>query len=490
MPTRPVNEFTWIGHIPGGAQGGTVTWDSEFTPADGYDDLPPLVTPLPDAQVLVSGKAGVGATVRDPVSPGILVLTPTITDKNGSSVMLGSITLEILLTGEVVVVGDVLACGVNVNGRLGDGTLVRRLTPVSSKYLNDLSLLREFISISAGTNNSLAVRSDGTVWAWGYNNYGKLGDGTTTTRTAGVPVLASANQGDVLTGVTAVEAGLIHSLALKDEKVFAWGANSSFYGLGDGTSTNKLFPVNTIDDTGAVLSNIVAISSFCYHSLALKGDGSVWAWGRNVYGELGNATTTDKLYARRSKVSSTEYITNVVAIAAGYNHSLALDNDGYVWACGYGPEGLVGDGTNVTRNVFVKVKKSSTEYLSDIIAIDAGYYHSLALDSYGTVWAWGENFSGEVGNGTQDIVALATPVLNITGVTAVSAGNRSSFALKAGGTVWAWGDNTHGQLGNNSTTSPIFIPTQVKGINDSGFLADVIAISAGSDHSLFLKRTP
>ncbi|MGB9849149.1 MAG: Ig-like domain-containing protein, partial [Moorellaceae bacterium] len=179
--------------------------------------------------------------------------------------------------------------------------------------------------IAGGDNHSLAVKSDGTVWAWGWNYYGQLGDGTTINHTTPMRVTN-------LTGVVAVAAGIYHSLALKsDGTAWAWGWNG--YGhLGDGTTTNRTAPVQVQGLTG-----VVAVAAGGYHSLALKSDGTVWAWGRNYEGQLGDGTTTNRYTPVQVK-----NLTGVVAVAAGYYHSLALKSDGTVWAWGRNYEGQLG----------------------------------------------------------------------------------------------------------------------------------------------------
>ncbi|MCF6094513.1 fibronectin type III domain-containing protein [Microaerobacter geothermalis] len=317
---------------------------------------------------------------------------------------------------------------------------------------------REMSSISAGNGHSLALKSDETVWAWGLNDVGQLGDGTTTNRTT--PVQVSG-----LTDVVAVAKGAGHSLALKsDRTVWAWGLNNLGQ-LGDGTTMNRISPVQVLGVT-----DIVAIAAWNGHSLALKSDGTVWAWGRNNLGQLGDGTTSNRI----SPVQ-VQGLTDVVDIAAGYDHSLALKSDGTVWAWGYNGYGQLGDGTTANRTTPVQVQG-----LTDVVAIAPGYYHSLALKSDGTVWAWGYNGYGQLGDGTTANRTTPFQVQGLTEVVAIAAGYHHSLALKSDGTVWAWGLNDVGQLGDGTTTNRR-TPFQVQG------LTDVVAIAAGYKHSLALK---
>lgn len=192
--------------------------------------------------------------------------------------------------------------------------------------------------VAAGDYHSLALKSDGTVWAWGYNVCGQLGDGTTTSKTTPVQVFG-------LTGITAIAGGGYHSLALKsDGTVWAWGDNG--YGqLGDGTITQRIAPVQVYGLTG-----ITTIAAGNCHSLALKSNGTVWAWGWNGYGQLGDGTTTDKITP--VQVSC---LTGITTIAAGGISSLALKSDGTVWAWGDNYFGQLGDGTRTDRKIPVTV---------------------------------------------------------------------------------------------------------------------------------------
>ena len=241
---------------------------------------------------------------------------------------------------------------------------------------------------AAGDLHSLAVKPDGTVWAWGYNYYGQVGDGTTTNRSTPVQVAG-------LSGVSAVAGGFDHSIALKtDGTVWAWGLNSSGQ-LGDGTTTNRTTPVQV---TG--LSGVTAIVSGGHHSMALKLDGSVWTWGYNISGQLGDGTS-----ANRSSPVQVTGLSGVTAIAGGDFHSIALKIDGTVWTWGYNYYGQLGDGTTTNRYTPVQVTG-----LTGVNAIAGGDLHSIALKLDGTVWTWGFNGSGQLGDGTSTSRSTPVPV--------------------------------------------------------------------------------
>ncbi|TFG82852.1 MAG: RCC1 repeat-containing protein, partial [Spirochaetales bacterium] len=288
-------------------------------------------------------------------------------------------------------------------------------------------------SIAAGDSHTVALKSDGTVWTWGDNSYGQLGDGTTTERTT--PVLDS-----VLSGVVAIAAGGCHTVALKsDGTVWTWGSND--YGqLGDGTTTDSPTPVPV-----SSLSGVTAIAAGYQHTVALKSDdGTVWTWGWNDYGQLGDDTTTDS--PTPVPVSS---LSGVAAIAAGGVHTVAQwSGGGTVWTWGSNDYGQLGDGTIIDR--YTPVPLTS---LSGVASFAAGLCHTVALKSNdGTVWTWGNNSYGQLGDGT--IIERHTPVkvFSLSEVASIAAGGVHTVALKSNGTVWTWGCNEFGQLGDDTTT--------------------------------------
>ncbi len=307
--------------------------------------------------------------------------------------------------------GSLWAWGGNWGAQLGDGTTTDRLTPIQ--------VLTGVTAVSAGNVHTLAVRTDASLWAWGYSVYGQLGDGTTGTRS--VPV-------QILTNVAAVSATNLHTLAIKtDGGLWAWGFNN--YGqLGDGTTTNRSTPVQ-------VLSGVAAMSAGLLHSLAIQTDGSLWAWGWNEYAQLGDGATTNRS-------TPVQVLTGVAAVSAGAYHTLALKTDGSLWAWGANWYGQLGDGTTTDR-------LTPAQVLTGVAAVSAGSNHTLALKTDGSLWAWGSNTGGALGDGTTE--RRLAPVEVLTRVTAMSAGNSHSLARKTDGSLWAWGGNSRSQLGDGTT---------------------------------------
>ena len=340
--------------------------------------------------------------------------------------------------------GSLWAWGDNEFGQIGDGTQTNRASPV--QVLNGVA------AVAGGWNHTLAIKTDGRLWAWGLNGYGELGDGTQTNRASPAPGIGLK----VSYALQRIAAGAYHSLAIKpDGSLWAWGRNSG--ALGDGTTTNRSRPVQ-------VLTGVAAVAAGGYHTLALKTDGSLWAWGWNGSGQLGDGTMTDRL-------SPVQVLTGVAAVAAGYEHTLAVKTDGTLWAWGGNGGGQLGDGTTTNR-------ASPVPILTGVAAVAAGWQHTLAIKTDGSLWAWGQNGDGQLGDGTT--TNRASPVQVLTGVAAVAAGTKYTLAVKTDGSLWAWGKNGVGELGIGTSdydTHPT--PTQV--------MAGVAAVAAGNWHALALK---
>lgn len=320
--------------------------------------------------------------------------------------------------------------------------------------------------ISAGGNHTIALKSDGTVWAWGWNCFYVLGIGTAPSQSTPVQI-------PTLTNMIAIAAQSDHSVALKsDGTVWAWGFNGNGQ-LGDGTTIGQPTPVQVLS-----LSSVTAIAAGQAHSVALKDDGTVWTWGYNGYGQLGDGTLTQR--ETPVKVS----ISNVTAISANGWNTIALKDNGTVWAWGNNGDGQLGDGTRTQRQTPVQVLG-----LSDVTAVASGGGHSVALKRDGSVWTWGAYSSGQLGNGTTSYIGLSPiQVPSISNVIAIAARESRTFALKSDGTVWGWGDNNRGQLGDGTISIDRTTPVQMKGPNGEGALNNVAAISVGGDYSVALKR--
>jgi len=248
------------------------------------------------------------------------------------------------------------------------------------------------VMIDGGEFHTLALKSDGTVWAWGRNNYGQLGDGTLETRNRPVQVMASA--GVPLTGVTAIAAGQHHSLALKgDGTIWSWG-RSQYGQLGDGYAADRTSPVQVKNAAQEPLNGFTAIAAGSNHSLGIRTGGAVWGWGYNAYGQLGDNTTGHKHTPVQVRTSATEFPTGITAIAAGHEHSLALRQNGTVLAWGHGSNGRLGHGGTGGSRIAAPVMVTGSVGLTGVKNIAAGGAYSLAVANDGRALAWGSNSSG------------------------------------------------------------------------------------------------
>jgi alpha-tubulin suppressor-like RCC1 family protein len=311
--------------------------------------------------------------------------------------------------------------------------------------------------LSTRYDHSFLLKADGNLWAWGANQYGQLGDGTTETRNTPVIIGATPDWKQV-------SAGFDHSMAIKDDgTLWAWGSN--FYAqLGDGTKITRLSPVQIGID-----SDWKKISAGRDHTLAIKTNGTLWTWGDNEYGQLGDGTTS----ARDIPVQI-GLATNWKEIVAGYGNTLAIKTDGTLWAWGYNGNGQLGDGTNTTRYSPVQIGTDANwEKIS-------GYSHTLAIKTDGTLWAWGWNYYGQLGDGTN--INRNSPVKIDTSAKwkDISAGCGFTFALRTDSTSWAWGWNTKGQLGDGTTINKN-APIQVSGA------PKCVQVVTGSSFSIILK---
>ncbi len=419
--------------------------------------------------------------------------------------------------------GSAWAWGLNDNGQLGDNSTSTRLLPVQVSGLFNVK------SVACGAVHSAARKSDGTVWTWGYNGYGQLGNGNTTQNQ--IPVLMG---GANFKNNTAIACGGYHTVAYQKDKslwacgynvdgevgngphtnwpfyevktplqvlgccepllvtaskyncyilrgdgsVWSWG-NNGWTSLGDGSDNRRDSPVRVLN-----IKDIVDISSFGntdedggWHALALMANGTVWAWGRNNEGQLGDGSTTNSSVP----IQSGGLPGNIVQVSAGSWHSLALDSNGTVWGWGYNANGQLGDGTTLNRPLAVPVGFGVAGF-TDIVAVSAGGRHSLFLKRDGTVWGCGNNAEGQLGDGTNTGKLTPVPMGSLVDICAVYAGGNSSFVLRSDGIAFSCGGNWRGQLGDGGTTNKN-IPGLVGG---AGF-ANITSIAPSRDHTLFLK---
>ncbi|HZE69175.1 MAG TPA: S8 family serine peptidase [Pyrinomonadaceae bacterium] len=340
--------------------------------------------------------------------------------------------------------GSVWAWGSNEDGQLGDGSQsfsdFARLTPVQTLNIADAR------DVAGASTHSLVLANDGTVWSFGQNFRGQLGDGTIFLRPTPVKVTG-------LTNVKAIGAGHWLSVAVKtDGTVWTWGSNDAGdLGLGSFDQNQHPTPSQVPGLTGIDKVDAGGTNPGS-HVVALRNDGTVWAWGRNLDGELGSGVTDD-----RATPAMVPGLSNVIGIAAGSKHSVAVRSDGTVWCWGDNESGQLGDGTRADRYSPVQLA------ITGIVSVAAGNAHTIALRNDGTVWSWGSNGVGQLGDGSVTERLTPVQVSGLAGVTAIAAGYGHNLALMPDGTVRTWGANLYGALGDGSSNVRS-TPVQVTGL--------------------------
>jgi alpha-tubulin suppressor-like RCC1 family protein len=312
-----------------------------------------------------------------------------------------------------------------------------------------------FVKISGGFYFSAAIKADGTLWTWGRNTYGQLGDGTTAGKSAPIQIGTDSNW-------ASVSAGDNHVAAIKtDGSLWAWGYNASGQ-LGDGTTAISLTPKRI-----GTASDWVMIDAGANHTVALKEDTSIWAWGDNSKGQIGDGTTTGRLAPTRIGASN-----SWVMIEAGAQHTAAIDANGKLWAWGYNYYGQLGLGDTSDRHVPVQVGTDTNWKF-----VNAGNSHTVAIKADATLFAWGSNSNGQLGLGDTSDRNSPAQVGTDADWGKADAGPTQTVAVKTDGTLWAWGLNGNGQLGLGDTTdrlSPVQVGSDTDWASaDSGYYASM-----------------
>lgn len=320
-------------------------------------------------------------------------------------------------------------------GQLGDNSTTNKSTPVQT-----VAGGTGWSMVACGYYHSATTKTDGTLWSCGYGT--NLGDGTPTKKSSPVQTVAGGNNWKLVT------CGLYHTAAIKsDGTLWTWG-NSTGGALGDNTLTSRDSPVQTV----AGGNNWVTVSGGRGFTAAIKSDGTLWTWGYNPYGQLGDNTAVQK----SSPVQTITGGTNWKQVSCGYSVVSAIKTDGTLWLWGSNYYGELGDNTTVSKSSPVQTITGGTNWKQ----VSVGHYSTAAIKTDGTLWSWGYNPYGELGDNTTE--NKSSPVQTVTGGTnwkfISRGGSYHSVAIKTDGTLWSWGRNDYGQLGDNTVThksSPI-----------------------------------
>ena len=381
--------------------------------------------------------------------------------------------------------GNAYAWGNNKFGQLGIGTTARQNTPVPVPKPADAPTDFTYVQVVAGGYHSLAIGSDGYVYAWGLNDHGQLGNNTTSISSLPVRVHGPNNSGEGLKAIQ-VTGGAWNSMALGvDGTVYTWGSISKGYDRNG--SSQQTFPAAVKDSSDASgVFHAVQISTGWSFDMAIGQDGYVYVWGYNTNGQFGNNTnngtsanifnpTPGRVFASSKSTAAAGPWLKAVQVSAGYWYALAIDTDGNTWAWGQNTYGSLGNGTSNgeydANPVPVRVKYPVTAGPVTAKQVNAGGYYALAIDTDGNTWAWGRNDFGQLGDNTTSnrytpvkvfasaqSTSSAGPWMNTV---QISARWQHSLAIGTNGYAKAWGDNQYGQLGNPNAGSRSLAPVLV-----------------------------
>jgi len=354
--------------------------------------------------------------------------------------------------------GSLWAWGLNDYGQLGQLAGAGTTTPSATPQ----QVPGTYVRVAAGGAHNLALKADGSLWAWGDNRYGQLGAAATSGRAAPNPTPTQ-----VPGTYVQVAAGSQHSLSLQaNGQLLAWGMN--FYGqLGTGSTTGISTPSPTPAFAGTALPTRSTAGGSNF-GLAIKADGTLWAWGNNEYGQLGTGNGISQL--RPTKVGTD---TDWVQVVAGSLHALARKANGTVWAWGYNADGQLGLGTTATQYAPAQVA------VPPLVSLAAGDWHSLGLMATGQPYAWGQNTSGQLGASTPLGVSVLVPTAlpGSLEFASIAAGEGHSLALKGTGLLYVWGSNQYGQRGDGFAAI-------LNAPAPSNSALPFVQVAAGQHHSL------
>jgi alpha-tubulin suppressor-like RCC1 family protein len=368
---------------------------------------------------------------------------PTFNFKTSSGTDLGNlnlgwITKDYLMSvypqiANQMITPELWTWGVGGNGQLGNNTTTDRSTPVTT-----FAGGANWKQVGSRYNVGAAIKTDGTLWTWGRNSYAMVGDNTATNRSTPVTTFAGG------TNWKQVSVGARTLSAIKtDGTLWAWGTNANGQ-VGDNTTTNRTTPVTTF----AGGTNWKQVDNGYFHTAAIKTDGTLWTWGHNSYGQIGNNTSGTN---RLTPVTTFAGGTNWKQVSCGAYHTAAIKTDGTLWTWGHNSYGQIGNNTSGTNRLTpVTTFAGGTNWKQ----VSCGFAFTSAIKTDGTLWTWGRGTDGQLGNNTT--INRSTPVTTFAGGTnwkQVSCTGTQIAVIKTDGTLWVWGKNVVGGLGDNTAVN-------------------------------------
>ncbi|MGD9807008.1 MAG: immunoglobulin-like domain-containing protein [Deferribacterales bacterium] len=411
-----------------GVSGTEISWsdDSDYLGSDGKVTRPVVSEGDQTVTLTATITKGNAATTKD-------FEVTIISFEKASPFYSGVYTLSLLKSD-----GTIWSWGENTLYQLGDNTAIEKNAPVQ-----EYTEANNWTMGAFGTSHSIHLKSDGTLWGWGWNTNGQLGNNSITNALYAVQEATTANDW------VYVDAGRYVTFAIKSSgALWAWGDNQ--YGqLGDGSTSDRVVPA--VVNIG---TEWIAIDAGQYHTVGIKSDGTLWSWGGNSDGQLGDGTNTYSLTPIQESTRATDW----VAVSAGDNYTIAIKSNGTLWGWGLNDDGQLGDGTTNSSSVPVQESTRATNWS----VAEGKIRFTAAIKADGTLWAWGDNTGGNLGDGTTN--DSSDPVQEPTGATDwayVAIGSGYAAAMKSDGTVWTWGRDTLGILGNGDPIDDVLVPTMI-----------------------------
>ena len=359
----------------------------------------------------------------------------------GTKYVTKSYILEVYpnLLPNTVAYPGLFSIGYNIDGQLGTNNLIPQSSPVQT-----IAGGSNWKSLSNNVNYHVsAIKTDGTLWLWGLNTDGQLGNNDRTHRSSPAQIYGGGNNWK------SVSCGYSQTGAIKtDGTLWSWGLNT-FGQLGTNNTTSRSSPTQIYGGG----TNWKSVSCFRFQASAIKTDGTLWSWGYNMEGQLGINNTTFKSSPTQIYGGGTTW----KSVSCGAYNASAIKTDGTLWSWGYNGEGQLGVNDTTPRSSPTQIYGGGTNWTS----VSCGSRHTMAIKTDGTLWSWGYNTSGQLG--ISDLKNRSSPVQTITGGTNwkfVSGGMSHTVSIKIDGTLWSWGLNTDGQLGTNDRTDRSS-PTQI-----------------------------
>jgi alpha-tubulin suppressor-like RCC1 family protein len=453
---------TGVRDAAGNPMASNYSWS--FTTGPAPDTTPPTVIDVDPSNGAANVTINANATVTfSEAMDAASITTATFILSDGISPVLGTVTYN--TTTATFTPLSSLAFNTTYTALVTTGVKDAAGNPMASNYSWSFRTVKP--PVSAGTFHTVSLRSNGTLWTWGDNSQGQLGNGDTTGTDSNVPIQIGA-----ATDWVTIATGRDHTVAIKSNStLWAWGDNSEGQ-LGLGDTADRFVPTQVGADNS--WSYIAAGS---YHTVVIKSNGTLWAWGDNSQGQLGLGDTADRPAPTQVGTDN-----NWSFAAAGYKHTIAIKSDGTLWAWGKNDDDGSGGGQLGLGDITGRLSPVQVGSDNNWSFAACGWYHTVAIKTDGTLWAWGDNSFGGLGLGDSTDRLVPTQVGAGTNWSFVAAWNYHTIGIKRDNTLWAWGNNSSGQLGLGDTIVRR-VPTQVATDTDWAFAAE-----AGGGHSVAIKK--